>query len=570
MKKQQIIIAFIVVLAIAVPFLNKPYHIDDTVVLIVTQKILETPLDPFQGVINWFGYNAPVWEITTNPPFLSYYLAPFAALSDYSEIALHSGMMLFLFLLAGAMLYLSRRFTNGSLFPLLFLMFSPAVMISGNVMRDVPATGLAAIAVALFIYGTDHEKRWYLFWGAFLAGIAALTKYSSIIFLPVLLLYPFFKRKYKLMWWVWPILALMGLWCLHNHLMYGQIHIVDLTLHRRNESGLSWQDKTCGAFVIMSSMMYLLPALIREAYKRKDMLLSESKYLVAIGAWWFALSYFKGEIDGEYLFWAITGAVFIYMVLADGFRRGIRYLKNWNDPESADSLFLFAWVCAPILFSIIFIPFQAVRHQINTLVPLALLAFRYIEREPRPNIRAQKVWLAILLIIQAAMSYVLHYADYEYANTYRNFAKYAEEKYTSEEYDTWYVSHWGWQFYAERAGFKQVHGGERYPEEGDILLWPKFNLSMYVFIGRDDILEPRPEFLELEQKPPLEKKVYHGSVPVRIMNFRGACFYAVVGKNLPYRFFQEIDLETMRVYRVQFDEEKEQSSSPQENDAEKQ
>ncbi|RJP31175.1 MAG: hypothetical protein C4527_08435 [Candidatus Omnitrophota bacterium] len=561
MNKRQVLIAILVVFAIAVPFLNKPYHIDDTVVLIVSQKILDNPFDPFQGVINWFGYNAPVWEITTNPPFLSYYLAPFAAVSDFSEIALHAAMMLFLFLLAGAMFFLSRRFTKGSLFPLLFVMFSPAIMISGNVMRDVPATGLAAAAVALFIYGTDREDRRYLFLGAVFAGLATLTKYSSIIFLPVLLLYPFFKQKYRLMIWIWPIPVIMGLWCLHNQLMYGQIHIVDLTLNRRDESGLSWQDKVCGAFVIFSSMIYLLPALLRDLYKRRDMFLIESKYFIALAAWWFVQSYFKGKADGEYLFWAITGAVFLFIILIDGLRRGIAYVTNRRDEEAADSLFLFAWLCAPIIFSIVLVPFQAVRHQLNSLLPLMLLAFRYLEREPRPAIHAQKIWLVVLIVIQAAMAYVLHFADYEYAKTYRDFAQDAKQKWVSEDHDTWYVSHWGWQFYADRAGFKQVNGGEVYPQEGDILFWPKFNLPMYVFIGRDGILEPRAEFLELEKHTPLEEIVYPGTIPIRVMNFRGACFYATVHNNLPYRFFQDIELETMRVYRVEFEKSDDPAST---------
>jgi hypothetical protein len=39
-------------------------------------------------------------------------------------------------------------------------------------------------------------------------------------------------------------------------------------------------------------------------------------------------------------------------------------------------------------------------------------------------------------------------------------------------------------------------------------------------------------------------------IPLRTQNFQGASFYAVIGNNIPYRFFQDIDLETLKVYRV--------------------
>ncbi len=558
MNKRHIIPAVLVVLAISVPFLNKPYHIDDTVVLTVAQKILEKPYDPFYGEINWFGYNQPMWESTTNPPFLSYYLAPFAAISDYSEIVLHLGMMLFLFMLAGSMIYLSERFTKGSLFPLLFVLFSPAIVVSGNVMRDVPAAGLGAAALALFIYGTDRDDRRYLFWGAFLAGIAVLTKYSSIILLPVMALYPFFKKKYGLMLWVWPILALLAAWCIHNQIMYGEMHVVYLTIQRRAEHGFPWREKFYSALLILGSAIYLLPVLLRDGIQRKDMYVVGGGGLVAVASWWAPQFYFEGGASGEYVFWSVTGGVLLYIALYEGLRRGIYYLKNQNDEEAADSLFLFAWLCAPILFSIILISFQAVRHQLYTLIPLTLILFRYLEREPRPSIRVQRIWLIVLICLQGVMSILVNSADYEYANTYRDFADYAKEKWVSEDYNTWYLAHWGWKFYADRAGFRQVHGGEAYPEEGDILFWPKINIIGFVFIGKEGVFEEREDFLELPDKQePVEKVVYPGIIPIRTMNFRGASFYAVVGTNVPYKFFQDIELETMSVYRVQFDENEE-------------
>ena len=58
----------LLLLGIGVPFLNKPFYIDDTFFLHIISSILNTPFNPFAGEINWFGKNRPVWEVTSNPP----------------------------------------------------------------------------------------------------------------------------------------------------------------------------------------------------------------------------------------------------------------------------------------------------------------------------------------------------------------------------------------------------------------------------------------------------------------------------------------------------------------------
>ena len=107
MLRREIGFLVLLVLAIGVPFLNKPFHIDDTFFLHITRSILNTPFNPFADEINWFGNNRPVWEVTNNPPFLSHYLTPFVALSNYSEVPLHAAMMLFLLMMQEILLMIT-------------------------------------------------------------------------------------------------------------------------------------------------------------------------------------------------------------------------------------------------------------------------------------------------------------------------------------------------------------------------------------------------------------------------------------------------------------------------------
>ena len=65
--------------------LIKPVHIDDTVVLHVAANILHDPLRPFAGEFFWLETPQPLAKVTTNPPLVSYWLAPWIALAGYRE-----------------------------------------------------------------------------------------------------------------------------------------------------------------------------------------------------------------------------------------------------------------------------------------------------------------------------------------------------------------------------------------------------------------------------------------------------------------------------------------------------
>ncbi|MBN2327458.1 MAG: glycosyltransferase family 39 protein [Candidatus Omnitrophica bacterium] len=534
----------VLVLVMALPFADKPFHIDDAFVLKITDNILQNPFDPFAGDFDWFGHETPIWKTTTNPPFISYFLAPFAARFGYSEIALHCAMMTFLLLIAWSMVVLSHRFAGGSIYPLLFVLFSPAVMVSGNVMRDIPAAGLAMAAVALFIMGTDREKRLFLFLGSIAAGLAIVTKYSAAIVVPVLLIYPLFKRKFWVWLWIAPALLVLLAWCIQNIALYDQIHLVYLTMHRPGDSGVGWIDKTCGALVVLGSMIYLLPAMIWSEAKRRRWIVFMGCLPVGLALFWGIQRRFDWDADGEYLLWALTGGLLLYLCLAEGMRRGVRYWKQEESEYAGDSLFLFAWLCAPILFSILFVPFQAVRHQILALPPLMLLGWRAVYRAHKEG-WLLKVLVGVLFAMQATVGYMTAAVDYQHASAYPYFAKYAKEKYASPDHQTWFVGHWGWKYYAEREGFRMRHAGGELPEPGDIVLWP---LRVHYGDCWSD-LHDGSAFRILESAP-LEEIELMSPIPLRVQNFYGASFYALTGENIPYRFFHDYDLETLKVYRV--------------------
>ena len=79
---------------VLLPFIGKPFHIDDPLFVWVAQHIQSHPLDPYGFNVNWYGFDQPLWDITKNPPFACYYLALFGSAFGWSERVLHAALLL--------------------------------------------------------------------------------------------------------------------------------------------------------------------------------------------------------------------------------------------------------------------------------------------------------------------------------------------------------------------------------------------------------------------------------------------------------------------------------------------
>ncbi|MBM3334634.1 glycosyltransferase family 39 protein, partial [Candidatus Sumerlaeota bacterium] len=254
------IVALASALVVGLPFLNKPFHIDDTFVLAIAEQICRDPLRPYSASFNWFSDPQPIFDISTNPPFLSYWLAPALAIFGPSEIAMHLAMLPFLILLALSVAALSRRFAQGSIWPVLFVMFSPAVVVSPNIMRDVPAAALVTAGIALFVAGTDQNRWFYAICGALLAGLSSTAKYSTLILIPVMALYPIFMRKPRFLLALLASFAAPGLWFLQNYMVHGKVHF--LTMQSAEKANISLANMALAALVITGASFFLVPVFV--------------------------------------------------------------------------------------------------------------------------------------------------------------------------------------------------------------------------------------------------------------------------------------------------------------------
>ena len=75
-------------------------------------------------------------------------------------------------------------------------------------------------------------------------------------------------------------------------------------------------------------------------------------------------------------------------------------------------------------------------------------------------------------VVTAATSSMLAKADQWYASIYRDAPMLLAEKLAGKNGQTWFVGHWGWQWYAQKVGWRQWAPQSEQPQVGDHLIAP--------------------------------------------------------------------------------------------------
>ncbi|MEN3000345.1 MAG: hypothetical protein ABDI19_00690 [Armatimonadota bacterium] len=516
-------VAFVALSILLVPLLLfKPFHIDDTVVLHVAANILRDPLRPFAGDFFWLEEPQPLQRVTTNPPLVSYWLALFIALGGYREWWLHLSFMPFVALLGWGMYRLAERWLGAGWgwWATGWVLLSPAVLPGMNVMRDVPALALFVGGFACWVEGLAQANRRLLVMGALLGGLSGVAKYTALFWIPLALLYALQQRAYHAMGWL--ILAVMPitLWSALCWLMHGEVHLLYLWQERRGSA--PWEAKLLPGVVGLGASLLLhwavLPRWLLEIRHALGLLAG----LAALSYWHWSL-FVNRPFYANTQFWLLSGGALLGLALW-------RSVARWepSDPlEKGTRRFLLVWLVLALGAAAWGVPFQAMRHLLYALPPLVLLLL---------NLAGKR---SLLLLAQGVLSLMVLAADYEYARTYRDYAREAAQQYRGAR--VWYAGSWGWMFYAEQRGFRKLLPDGRGLQAGDLVIVPQ-----RVYKGK------MPPGFE-QQAQLIAVRTYAARLPLRTMDFEGAAYYAIIRTNAPFR--PEINranpLERFRVYRWQ-------------------
>jgi len=449
----------------------KPVMIDDTAYVYFARQIASRPLDPYGFALFWWDAPQPANEILA-PPVFSYYLALVVSTTGEDPFVWKLALFPWSLLLAFSLQELLRRFAPGMERSLLvMLLFSPALLPSLNLMIDVPALSLSIAALNLFFRATERSSYGLAALSGLMAGVAMQTKYTGFLAPGAMLLWSLTTGRWRL----WPVAAviagsLFAGWEYFVALRYGASHFL---LALSGQGGSSLEKYAANLPFLPSYLGGLAPFGValglgtlgvgqRWVWSAVAVMLAAFVAVVLVDVRFVGLAGLSHALFGTYpnppvefqlaevIFNTISGAGAVVLVLI------VRELRR-EDKATGDpcTRFLVLWLVLEVIGFTVMTPFPAARRVLGVGLVAALLVGRLAAR------RGSLLWRRGLLpgLIAGNVLLALGYQALDwYGARLQQQAVERATRYIAEHGDgrVWYTGHWGFQFYAERAGMEPV------------------------------------------------------------------------------------------------------------------
>jgi hypothetical protein len=506
-------------LAIIVTLANsiKPVLIDDTAYLAYARHIADNPLDPYGFTIFWYTVPEPAMEVLA-PPLVPYWLALGIRLFGEEPAALKLWLFPFVWILARSLWELLRRFARGmESFALPLIMLSAAVLPMVNLMLDIPALSLGAASIILFATASDRNRWKPAVAAGLIAGLAMLTKYTALLIPPLFIWYGLTHRRLRLAVLAAAVSAMVFAgWEALLFARYGQSHF----LYHLSEHSAASDNWMGGKAALLPPLVGHLGCLaVGIGLFAASTLGATRRVLILSAAFWClgaaaiaVLPYrdtvlVPGKEPGQAklalasVIWRTAGAAILFScagcagMLLVRLPRGRLSRLRW----SPDSIFVVGWVIVELAGYFVLTPFPAARREIGVAFALGILAARAASRAGRawPERRAPR-WLLPFTIAVGLLVAALDAFD---ARPEKELASQAADlvRKNSPASRTWFVGHWGFQYYCERAGMIPVIPGQSILEPGDCLVLPRYpdNVNFYRPYPGAVTIHPPPDAVAL-------------------------------------------------------------------------
>lgn len=388
-------------------FLNKAYHMDDTLFLAAADQILRDPWHPYAFAYNWFGSPTSMWQATQNPPLVSYLLAGLMALGLHTEPGQHLVFLLIACAAVLALYALARR-----------LQPEPAALWTAAAM---------AVAPAFFVSAT---------------GLMADVPLLALL-LPA---------------------GLLAAWNLHGYLEWGRLHTFAAASYSGSAARAGWLTSPALVFSFLGGtfgLTLVLPLFLPAAFGRRRLALAAALVVVAgILLWVFRLQ--PNQIPQRFLWpWAVMAVAGATGLLA-GYERGtlraaVGILHGVRPSEPVRlTLFLWLWLLATLGFAAFCNWTMSVRALLPALPPLLLLLARACTAA---GVTSRAVPLARWGLVGGtlALSLWLAAADAQQAAAGRDVAAGLPAGLVPPGGRLFFAGHWGLQRYLEQRGALAVN-----------------------------------------------------------------------------------------------------------------
>lgn len=468
----------------------KPVAVDDTAYLLFARHISASPADPYGFTIFWWDRPEPAMQVLC-PPVVPYWLAAGIAMFGEHVGLLKLWLFPFLLLLGWALAALLRRFARGAeRVALPVLVLSPAVLPTVNLMLDVPAVALALASVELFARAADRRSLRLATLAGCVAGLAMQTKYSAFVAPAAILWYALTHRRlsFGVLAAGVSVAVFVG-WELLLVAKYGQSHFALHAGSAGGGGGLSkWaEDKfdLLGPLAGYFGCLAVGPGLLALAALRVP-----RRWVLGVAVAWcagFALvatlprkwTMLGPDSSAVSVFWQLSGVLWFAAGAGAALVLVLRVRKGLGVRLSADAIFLAGWLAIEVAAALGLTPFPAARRVVGLSLVTGIVAARLASRVGRlsPERRVPRWAVAVGVgagVLVAAIDTLDAYPEKLCAE---QAARQVAEAQLSDQRTcqlTWYVGHWGFQYYCERRGMRPLIPRETRASSGDYLVLPDY------------------------------------------------------------------------------------------------
>ena len=491
-------ILFIAGAALLLTVLNsiKPLHIDDPFSFRIAEQIVEHPTDPYGFEILWIQWPQPVHEELT-PPVVPYWWALGMALFGGAVVAWKLWFLPFALLLAFSLHALLKRFAPGTEIPItLMTLFSPAFLPAFNLMQDVPAMALGLTALALYFRACDRSSIALAVAAGILAGLATQTKYTAVGVLTVMVLHGLLQRRFRNAVTTVGVAAALFLgWEGLTTLKYGQ------GMFFGQLGSLLWSMQRSQMIVPLIRLVGgAAPVLVVLGLSALGLARGVTFLLATVVMGGYATLWLFPSQD---LLYTVLGTAAVLTLVAATSRLALDRGAAPGLPGSSPQIdwLLAGWLLSEVALYFMSAPFPAVRRVMGVIVAATFVVARLAALRNRT--RSGSVPLVPLAIVGAVLGSVFWVVDLREAMAQRAAPSAALEAIHAIDpaARVWYVGHWGFQYYAERAGLLPVIPDVSQLEKGDWIVVPDRLHQQEIVVTEADI--DHSERLEINDGIPL-------------------------------------------------------------------
>ncbi len=441
------------------PFLNKPFLIDDPHFLTMARQILQHPTHPMDFDICWIAPPkcTKAYLLTPGNALMGYVLVP-TVLGGAHEWMAHLTQLVLVWIAVVAMASLALRLgwdrAHATAGALLLVAIAPFLPMASTAMPDILATAIALVAMER-LAAWKAEQRWSQGAAAAIAlGLAGYARSHLVLLLPLAAFFLLdsvhlreigaqIRRKF----WLWtPVLA-------------GSVLLVAIiAITREHNLAINPPPAYTGLHYIphnlRSYLLYLAFPLPLAACWLANRLQTGRLLIVIILAAAEAAAWFLHPEQALIGFLDVIG----FVVLADLLFEALRKRDHM-------SVFLLLWILIPL--PIVYYGQLPMKYLVPCLPAVILLCFRLMEGFP---VRFSRAAAIAVIVLSAGYSLLILRSDAEMAWFGRDSMYQLIRPHVAAGEHVWFDDEYSAYWYAQLAGATLAYPGGPQPKPGDLVV----------------------------------------------------------------------------------------------------